>query len=195
MGLVNGRKARLFVAAELSVTAKKELLRIIAILRPSFQGVKWVSPRTLHVTLKFLGGTHEDDVSSIEKALELMCSRQRSFDVKLGKIRSFPDSGAPRVIWLGFSSGDKELSNLAGEVEKALVFSGCENRARRFIPHITIGRVKSREKFSFPGEFAPGVISTSVLSRIDRITLFKSFLYSGGAVHVPLRSFSFPDTG
>ena len=62
---------RLFVAIDLPETAKEALRQVVADLQGSLQqGIRWVRPEGIHLTLKFLGDVSTARVGDIQEAME-----------------------------------------------------------------------------------------------------------------------------
>ena len=61
---------RLFIAIPLGQQAEHHLERIIHDLRSHGSGVKWVNPKNIHLTLRFLGDTDEAMVPKISSLLD-----------------------------------------------------------------------------------------------------------------------------
>jgi 2'-5' RNA ligase len=56
----------------------------------------------------------------------------------------FPNAHHPRVLWVGIGQGSQEIIALHDAIEQPLLDLGCYRReARKFTPHLTIGRVKT----------------------------------------------------
>ncbi|PJC00627.1 RNA 2',3'-cyclic phosphodiesterase, partial [bacterium (Candidatus Moisslbacteria) CG_4_9_14_0_8_um_filter_36_20] len=62
-------KIRSFIAVNLPEEIKEEIKKIIDILGQSGNGVKWVEPRNLHLTLHFLGWLEEEKIEDVKKIL------------------------------------------------------------------------------------------------------------------------------
>lgn len=182
-------KIRVFIAIELSQEVKRELSQAVRDLKRSGADVKWVHPRTMHLTLKFLGDISGKETRNIVRHLGEIASRTAPFDMVLGGMGVFPDRGAVKVIWAGIGKGAREAENLAGAVAERLAVEGFPPEARKFRPHLTLGRVKSGKGRS---DLKSAVLKAKVepvKSTVDKIVMFRSELTPEGAVHTPLASF------
>lgn len=172
---------RCFVSAELPAELKARLGETLKPLRATPADVKWVLPENLHITLKFLGRTKEELIPDIKAALTQAASAHSPTMFKLSGAGAFPNMRAPRVIWLGMA-GAEGLSSLKSDVEAALIPLGYEPEGRKFSPHLTIGRVRSkRGNIALRGEIE--ALSETVFGevRVAGICLMKSVLSPGGA--------------
>ena len=90
---------RLFVACELSEHVRAAVADLIGKLRDESEGaVRWVDPRSLHVTLKFLGEAPERRIPAIKVALQEAVVRHSPFDLELDGIGMFGGrEGLPKI--------------------------------------------------------------------------------------------------
>jgi 2'-5' RNA ligase len=126
---------RLFVALDIDLEIRERITAFRNQMRALVPDVRWVHSETFHVTLQFLGETKKLD--EIRHALR----RVKCAPTQLAFRGSgfFPDSKAPRVLWVGIES-DEHLHTLATEVAKAIVPFGFESDATSFMPHLTLAR-------------------------------------------------------
>lgn len=125
---------RTFIAVELPDKFLPEIERLGSLIK--IPGVKVVEPGLVHITLKFLGGVHENKVEQIATALsEIRC---KPFEAGIKGIGVFPKPSYVRVIWIG-ALGD--FDTLHNEVERVLSRFRFE-KERDFTPHATLARVK-----------------------------------------------------
>ena len=66
----------------------------------------------------------------------------RSFTLRIGGAGAFPQSGAPRAIWLGLVAGREGLVAVHDELRPRLLPLGFVPEKRPYSPHLTIARVK-----------------------------------------------------
>ena len=125
---------RTFIAVELPDKFIPEIERIETVL--NLPGLKLVEPRSVHITLKFLGDVREDQVEPITEALsQVKCA---PFEAVIENVGVFPKPAYIKVIWLG---ADGNFEQLHSEVE--LVLSPFKFRKEHsFKPHATLARVK-----------------------------------------------------
>lgn len=177
---------RTFIAVELPEPAREEVCRLQERLRSCDADVKWVERQNMHFTLKFLGEIDESKADPLAKALEKEVAALPRFRYRLEGIGAFPGTSNPKVLWTGVSSGEAEFLKLAACVEKACEGLGFPPEERPFRPHLTIGRMRSRngaarlikqlQTEEFPGSDAEA----------EQLVLFKSTLSPKGSVYTPL---------
>jgi 2'-5' RNA ligase len=155
----------LFVAVELPDELKRALEEAITRLKHAGadEGLRWVRPEGIHLTLKFLGATPPDRVPAIVEALREQlrgmnaCTLQPAgFDAfhggkKAATFRTWRESYAHniRVIFVGLTGEVDALGALAERVEVALNPLGFNRENRPFFGHLTLARVRedsSREQ-------------------------------------------------
>ncbi len=183
-------KIRCFIAVDLPQSLRKEIQRLQQKLR-IHKGVKWVEPDSIHLTLKFLGEVEEEGIEAIFQPMVQSLSGVSSFETTVRDLGAFPTPKNPRVIWIGVIDEDKKLEVIHQRREKALTKEGFDSESRRFTPHLTLGRVKQREKELISTlEGLKGCDLGDL--EIKEISLFKSDLKPTGAVYTKLKTFTLP---
>lgn len=135
---------RLFVALELPADVRAALGQIAERLRPaSAPGVRWTDPRSIHLTLKFIGETERSTVPAIRAALAPIRAPQ-AVSVAFRGLGWFPNARHPRVLWAGVEA-NHELEELARAIERALEPLGIPREEREFRPHLTLARIKAEK--------------------------------------------------
>ncbi len=178
---------RLFVALELSDRQKTEIGDFQEMAKKYLQGVRWVKPENIHLTLKFLGETEEKKVEVIKEAIDYACTGFRLFSISYGGAGMFPNERKARVLWVGIKEGEESICSLAGKIEAEMVSLGYKKEKRSFHPHLTIGRLRnplpenSIKKYLSEGT---GFVTSSIL--IDRVVLFESNLTRSGPIYKAL---------
>ncbi len=174
---------RVFIAVDINnedVLNKLEKARDL--LLESKADLKPVSRENMHITIRFIGTIPFEKVNEICTLLEKI--RFKPFKIMIKGIGVFPNISRPRVIWAGVSEGVEELSRIHDEIEKLLRKAGIPPAREKFIPHITLARVKSgRNRQSLVK------IITSIADMdfgetvVDRIVLKKSILTPYGPIY------------
>lgn len=102
--------------------------------------IKWVDKNTLHITLSFLGDTDIMKITDIKNGLILAAENISPFTIQLKSLGAFSTIESPRVLWIGIDDALKiyELRNRIIEQLKDII----NEKDARFLPHITIGRIK-----------------------------------------------------
>jgi 2'-5' RNA ligase len=139
---------RAFVAVGIPDLQRERLAPYLAACVAVAPDFRWVTPDSLHFTLRFLGAVDR-------RRLDELASRLRSltlepFSVAFGRAGSFGRGSAVRVIWLGLGAGSDELGRLAAEIEARCAAEGFEPEARGYSPHLTLARSRQRRGDRLP---------------------------------------------
>ncbi len=178
-----GSKNRLFIAIPLSPEVGRRILEYQT--KHGRQPIKWIPQESLHVTLFFLGEISEKKNHKIIYKLESMLEKREPFTMNLGKISLYPAKKA-RMVWGMFNNNYEEFRALVGDLSELLdEFVRAQERSK-VIPHITIGRLKSRVRSK---KVLEEVLERPLAVRVETVVLFRSHLTSEGSVYEPLYSF------
>lgn len=186
---------RLFVALELPPEVRQAAALVCRELKSSGADVKWVKPESMHLTLKFLGETPEDQVAEVKSALEEACAGKAALDLTIKGCGSFPGQKKPQVVWLGLDGQIDELRDLAGAIEARLELLGFPSERRSFKAHLTLGRMRRgpRRGGNRAGSVAPLVRAIAANKdyqgpafRADNVVLMKSTLTPAGPIYESL---------
>ncbi len=133
---------RLFIALDPSTGQREKLQELQMRLARSLDGIRWVRPDGLHLTLKFLGDHDESMVPLITAAMRRAAASANSFELQFGGAGVFPSPRRARALWSGIHRGAAEVKNLAARLERELAPKGFPFENRPFRAHITLGRVR-----------------------------------------------------
>ena len=180
---------RLFIAADLSEEAKQaiaaEQKRIVAALGRSGESVKLVRPGQMHITLLFLGEVPEARVPAVVETMNIAAD-QPAFEIAFGGAGVFPPRGAPRVLWIGVTTGAAPLTNLPSGIAERIRRLALEFDDRPFHPHLTIGRWRESRRSGRRDGGALRGSGTVTTVRVTRATLYQSQLSSSGPAYTAL---------
>lgn len=131
---------RAFIAVEIPVSSTLE--HFSESVKGTGAGLKMVNLANLHITLKFLGNTHETLVPEIEMVMKDAVAGIQPFTMKLKGTGAFPNLKRISVIWAGLENA-AALGEIAEKIDVGLKLLGFQPERRKFSPHITIARVKN----------------------------------------------------
>jgi len=175
---------RAFVAVEMDQGILRQVSPIQRRLADPDASVKWVDPRRMHLTLKFLGEIDPRTVPAVADAMREAASGVEPFEISVGGLGSFPADRSPRVIWLGVRDASGQLAALAAGLEQRLAAAGFPAEGRAFRPHLTLGRVRSRrgaDKLLVRlGAQGSPELGTQF---VEEVVLFESQLTRGGPIY------------
>jgi 2'-5' RNA ligase len=176
--LTADEKLRAFVALELPESLRDAISRLQDRFR-ALAGLRLVRPDGVHLTLRFLGSSSRAQLEQIAPALASAAAACPAFDARVAGIGTFPERGAPRVLWLGIEL-PPPVSELQRACEGAARTAGFEAELRPFAPHLTLGRFRERVP-------RPQLDSVDLgPTRIETLVLFHSATHRDGAVYTPL---------
>jgi len=154
--------------------------------------VKWVPADQLHVTLVFAGDLEEEAVEGLREEVRRVELSPMSFT--LANLGHFPPRGEPRVVWAGLGGDLEAITKLQEELAGNAERYGIEREKRPFVPHVTLGRVKS----AFGSLALIGQLKTVGATLRDKpfsptaLMLYSSELRPGGPIHTPMLRRSIP---
>lgn len=180
---------RCFIAIDVPEDIKEKISKLIENLDHKTKGIKWVTPRNIHLTLKFLGEIEDKQVHLIRDRLEILSLRHSVFELSISDVGGFPNLKNPKVLWVGIHSSEK-LINLYNDLEDIMYEIGFEKEDRKFSPHLTIARIKDRidadlilKPFMEYKNYLFGKM------KVSEIILMKSILKPSGAEYSKLYTF------
>lgn len=179
---------RAFIAMDIDDAIKVSLIDLIGRLKSRGEGVGWIRPDALHLTLKFLGDISGDRARSVERCLEEIGSRHKRFPLSVKGTGVFPPGSArPRILWAGIEPSSP-LMDFQEDIESTLEKEDFLREPKAFHPHLTLGRVRTPvglakilEMFKDHGDLEFGVMTAAA------VTLVESRLHPSGAQYSVLR--------
>jgi len=194
-GRPDAKSLRLFVAIELQEEIRTILADTIDALKNNGidRDLRWVRPEGIHLTLKFLGATDEEDLPAIIAAVRAAAANHAPFDLSVEGLGSFGAPRSLRVIWAGVGGNNHALASLASGVDATLAGVGFPAEARPYNAHLTIARVRDdaspadRERIhTLLKQQAP---PARAMLHVKHCSLMESTLKPGGAVYAQLATF------
>jgi len=189
---------RTFIAIELPEEIREALGKIQEELKRSGADVKWVTPKNIHLTLKFLGDLNEKKLPQIKEVLDEVVRNKTTFPIRFSTLGAFPKIDSPRVIWVGIDQGDSETKAIACELEEKIAKIGIPKEKREFSSHITLGRTRSDKNLDGLVEEIKKLenlwVGKNPECLIKTITLFQSSLSPLGPTYATLKEASLKTT-
>ncbi len=179
---------RIFIAAFLPEETGDVLVRYLRSLRGFLQGVRWERRERLHVTLRFLGDVDESCLEDILASVGTAVCGSGCVDSGFDDLCLFPSSTRPRVLALGLVKTER-FQLLFDKVQSAVLQSGFDVEKRKFIPHVTLGRIRggfsgiSRIPRPDPTEFLItriGIVQSELGHRGSRYTALSTWNLDSG---------------
>jgi 2'-5' RNA ligase len=180
-------KLRTFIAVSIPEDVRTRALAAAKQLAAVAPDVKWVEPQSLHWTLQFLGNVDQREIGEICAAVAEAALEHEPFDLEICGAGAFPSPDRPRTLWLGVGQGADQMIALQGSIERSLEPLGFRGEARRYTPHLTIGRPG---RGAPPRELAAELIALADFQAgtmlVDEVVVYSSELTREGPLYEPL---------
>ncbi len=190
---MKNRLIRTFVAVSAPGAVKNVKQMLISTMEEDKTEIRWVKHSNLHLTVKFLGYTPEDHISSLSSDLDAIAKANNPFDLGVSGTGCFPSESKPSVLYLGLTGDLNSLSKLVKDTEDLLTERGYPKLEGAFFPHITIARIK------YPQKFSPDISSflnssyDSIDFRVNHLQFFSSEILPEGVFYNLLGTFPLAD--
>jgi 2'-5' RNA ligase len=177
---------RTFISLEIPRAIIDEIISIRNNLVPAYERIKWESIEKLHVTLKFLGETEQENIEKIFTSIKQLSTKYQKFDLQLDHFGFFKSNGVKRILWAGLKE-NFELENFVKEIDILCSEFGFEMEKRKFKPHITMLRIKN-ESIIKEVDLLDNYRLPELKFIGNKITMFQSILTKGGSIYKPIKS-------
>jgi RNA 2',3'-cyclic 3'-phosphodiesterase len=167
---------RLFTGLEIPL----DIAQHLAALRGGLPGARWIDPENYHTTLRFIGDV--DGLIAHEVASLLGRVRRQPFELRVEDLTSF-GGRKPRAVvaTLGPVQG---LMELQAEHERLMQRVGLEPEGRKYMPHVTLARLRETSSRQVADYLALRAPIRSAPFMVSRFVLFSSRSSSGGGPYV-----------
>jgi 2'-5' RNA ligase len=178
---------RLFTAIEIPPEVAAEL----SALRGGIHGARWIDSENYHLTLRFIGDV--DDSMAHDVMVMLGRVRRRAFEIRLSGLDQFGGK-KPRAVFAA-AAPNPALTELQAEHERTFQRIGLEPESRKFMPHVTLARLRESSAREVADYLAARGGYRSVPIPVSRFVLLSSRASMGGGPYVveaayPLESVS-----
>jgi len=181
---------RTFIAINMTNEIKESLNKIQTQLKKANADVKWVSSDGMHITLKFLGNVVIGQLEGVYQMVLEATAELNPFLLSLASLGAFPNLLSPKVVWVGVNKGKEECVNLAKRIDGNLHRLGFPVEQRDFVPHLTLGRVKSPYRRNELSKLISNLTMQSFgQMEVSKIGIMGSQLTPKGAIYTTLREF------
>ena len=167
---------RLFTGIEIPSGVAQSL----ATLRGGLPGARWIEPDNYHMTLRFIGDV--DDTVAREVISLLARVQRRSFELRVEDLKSF-GGRTPRAV-VATLGPTPAVSELQAEHERLMQRVGLEPEGRKYIPHVTLARLRESSSRQVADYLALRAPFRSAPFMVSRFVLFSSRASIGGGPYV-----------
>lgn len=182
-----GETIRAFIAFGLPAHIIQTIEALQQELKRDGLKLRWVRPKNIHLTLKFLGELPKDRIASVANAMTRAMQEQAPATLTLQGLGVFPNLRRPRVLWIGLGGEVDRVGDIQGALEENLSAEGFERDHRPFRAHLTLARMPDRfdaRRLPLALEAAGDYDSQPFVCR--ELVLFKSDLRPRGAVYTSM---------
>ena len=182
--------SRLFVAVDLNEAVRRTVMKMSTSIAESLtvkggHKISWVRSRNLHVTVRFLGLVNPVVMERLRTSLVRPWSAE-AFDLELAAAGTVPLSGTPRVLLVGIRDRSSGFERLFPELNTRIHVSGVVEDQMRFIPHVTVGRVRQApQRGRIIREAVQKAEVEAVGWQVKHLTLYESRMTSSTPDYVP----------
>ena len=185
---------RVFIAIEIDNVIKDDL----ADLQREILGkadlrkgdARWVDPKDMHLTLKFLGEISDAQLVDVCNITKEAAGKHECFDIEIACVGSFGGRSA-RVLWVGAGKNNENLLKLQDDLETQLAFAGWPEENRKFEGHLTLCRIKNSKAGIKLAQLAKEYNDYSLdVVPVDSVCIFQSELTPKGPVYTLLGKYN-----
>jgi RNA 2',3'-cyclic 3'-phosphodiesterase len=179
---------RTFIA--IPVETSPRLLTILGDLKMKLkgEGIKWAEPFNLHITLRFLGETIENQIIPISRKISSLSLAWMKQEGKISGLDYFVSHGNPAVLFARLENLP-QLEGMANSLGRELEEFGFATEPQKFRPHLTLARIKYLRNKNF---FYNSVDSYQTVEiqpvTIEKVVFYESILLPQGPVYKPLNT-------
>lgn len=173
---------RLFTAITFNEDIKDSLFRAILKLKDNAVSGSFTAKDNLHLTLNFIGETGR--LGDVKLAMDQMIGTPaaESFSMQLEGFGSFQRREGD-ICWIGVVK-EPALWRLQEELNKKLIEAGFTMEARKFKPHLTLGRRVRLSDSSILKDLAQDL--PPMKHEVEKINLMKSERIEGKLVYTEI---------
>ncbi len=178
---------RLFTALEVP----PDIARQLSLLRGGLQGARWIDAENYHITLRFIGDVDKALARDIDE--ELLGVMRQPLAITIDELSTFGNE-RPRAI-IARIKPSRALLELQAEHERLVRRAGVAPEARKFVPHITLARLRSVSPVAVAGFLASRGLFVSQEFVASRVVLFSSRDSVGGGPYVTEAAYPLVEDG
>jgi len=173
---------RLFAA----IAIPGDVAQTLARCQGGLPGVRWRPVESLHITLRFVGETPENQADDLDGELSRVIAQP--FGVRIAGVGTFGEGDDIDALWAGVDGGEP-LARLASRCETAARRAGLKPETRRWRPHVTLAYVRRIDPLSVATWVQAHSLLTVAPFTISRFGLYSSWRGEDGAVYRLERSY------
>jgi 2'-5' RNA ligase len=143
-----------------------------------------VASQNFHLTLVFLGYVDQEKLSDIAGAIRSAIAGIKPFDIEFEGVGGLPRLERPRVIYVDVKDESGGLTKLNEKISEAMKPFDVKLEDRKYIPHMTLGRVATPKNLNALVEASKKFAGRSFgLLHVSSVELMLSDLRPSGPVY------------
>jgi 2'-5' RNA ligase len=177
---------RLFIGVPLTEEARGKIDAHLRAALPDGIPGRAVPAANWHLTLRFLGVTQPDQLTTIVRHLR-DAELGDAFDVGFGGLGAFSRPRSARVLWIGLTEGVECMKVLARIAEDAARAARFAPEEKSFKPHLTLSRIQPPRDVTAAIRRVPPL---DLRMPVDQVVVFRSHLRGGPARYEAVERFA-----
>ncbi|MBP0614924.1 RNA 2',3'-cyclic phosphodiesterase [Jiella mangrovi] len=173
---------RLFTALEIP----QDVALSLSMLRGGLASARWIDPENYHLTLRFIGDVEPRLADEIVAALDRI--ERKSLRLTFSGLGAFGNK-KPHSVYAEVAPSP-DLAALQADIERACKRIGLAPDQRKFVPHVTLARMKNAKPWDVAHYLALRGGFRSRSFDVDRFGLFSSRDSVGGGPYVLEEAFA-----
>jgi RNA 2',3'-cyclic 3'-phosphodiesterase len=102
----------------------------------------WLRPED-HLTLHFFEELSSNNLPAVVDSISKAVNGLEPFALEVRGVGAFPSLQRPRVLWAAIGNGSATLCSIVDRLRRNLSSTGLPVEDRPFVPHLTLGRIRS----------------------------------------------------
>lgn len=158
----------------------------LSLKRGGLAGARWISPENYHITLRYIGDVDHRTADEVFDVLERF-GYADPFEVTIDHLGVF-GGNKPRALYAGIAPNET-LSRLQASQERMLQRVGLAPDGRKFVPHVTLARLRDTPPGDLAAHIAQGGRFAPLRFTVHRFVVFSSKESVGGGPYVVEQGF------
>ena len=178
-----GQLPRLFTGLEVPYDVQLAL----SLKRGGLFGARWIDPENYHITLRFIGDVDNHLADEVSYELDRAANFE-PFRIRLSHLGTF-GGDRPRALYAGVENNEA-LQRLQASHERVLRRVGLEAEARKFVPHVSLARLRGTSAIDVADFIHHAGIFAPLEFTVRRFVLFSSKNSVGGGPYLVEQSYA-----
>ncbi len=132
---------RFFIALEIPESSRNQLEVVQKEMEFIIPGIRLTNPDKLHLTIAFLGERPEKIRDALTQIIRDSVTNIPPFTITPAYIDGFPNLHNADVFWVGVKGDIDKLMVVRERIKDGLISLGLDTNEKRYIPHISIGKI------------------------------------------------------